>query len=161
MSIKAFIGMSLLGLFLVVGPAKGFFGLAIRVGCAYATYKFVDGVSDGTVSDFIDKYKAGPVDAISAFGKGIKKLGSGTRSVTVSFWNDKRDDSLTHAWEQFKTECNNAIQCAQDEWTQRKVAYAKKGMKISELENNPVADAKKPDVKSEPKKLRDAKPKTV
>jgi len=110
-------------LLLTVGSAQAFVGLAVRVGCAYVGYKFVDGVVGCSISHFVDQYKSGVIDGICAFGKGVQSFGGGVRSVAVDFWYDKSDNSFSTAWQGITSQFGDGVLAMQSEWETRRSVY--------------------------------------
>ncbi len=117
---------------------RPFVGLAIRVGLFYTTYKFVDGIVEGSISEFVNKYIDGPVDAICSFGKGVEAFGTGVRYTVIAFYNNKTGNAFSAAWENIKEYFDNAISVSQKEWEgRRKIAMQRK---IKQKEVRPPAD---------------------
>jgi len=107
-------------LLLTAGSAQALVSLAVRVGCAYVGYKFVDGVTGASISQFVNQYKNGVVDGISAFGRGVQRFGEGVRSVAVDFWHDTSENSFSLAWSGVANEFGNAVSAMQSEWNVRR-----------------------------------------
>jgi len=57
-------GVVACALLITTSSAHGILNLALRVGCAYVGYKFVDGLADSAISNFVDKYIDGVVNGI-------------------------------------------------------------------------------------------------
>ena len=98
---------------LTVGSAQAFLGFFIRAGLAYTTYKFADGVSNSTISDFVDDV---PVDFICSFGEGAREFGSGLRRAASAFG----DGSFGEAWQEIKQEFDLAFDAGKKEWERRR-----------------------------------------
>lgn len=103
-----------------VQSARGFIGLAIRVGMFYTTYKFVDGVSDSGLSTFVDRYSDGPFDAIYSFGAGVKRFGLGFRNALSIFSSENGSTAFSKSWTVLKQGWNTAVEVTKKEWKDRR-----------------------------------------
>jgi hypothetical protein len=112
-------------------PARAFLGLAIRVGMFYTTYKFVDGIADSGVSNFVDKYADGPIDAICSFGEGVKRFGLGVRNAVVTFSSTTSDAAFSKSWDVLKHDWEASIDTTKSVWKERRVKSLAKKEKIT------------------------------
>lgn len=116
-------------LLFTASSANGVFSLAIRVGCAYVGYKFVDGIVDCSISNFVDQYKNGVVNGICSFGKGVEQFGVGVRKAAVAFWYDDSDKAFSIAWKSVTDQFGNAVVAMQSEWEVRSSGSQKEKIK--------------------------------
>ena len=100
--------------------ARGFLGLAWRAGVFYTSYKFIDGVSDGGLSCFVNRNIDAPLDAIYSFGKGVKIFGFGIRNVVATFARQRGDSAFWEAWIGLQREYELAVASAKKEWNERR-----------------------------------------
>ena len=147
-------GMIACALLITASSAQGFFSLAIRVGCGYVGYKFVDGITDCSISSFVNQYKNGVVDAICSFGKGVERFGAGVRSVAVAFWYDDSDNSFSIAWKGVADQFGAAVVAMQSEWGVRSSAHASDKTKkiICESDESELIEKKTSVAQDKPKK---------
>lgn len=103
-----------------VQSARGFIGLALRVGMFYTTYKFVDGVSDSGLSTFVDTYSDGPFDAIYSFGSGVKRFGLGFRNALSAFSSENGSNAFSKSWSVLKQGWSTAVDVTKKEWKERR-----------------------------------------
>ena len=121
-------GVVACALLITTSSAHGILNLALRVGCAYVGYKFVDGVADSAISNFVDQYTDGVVNGICSFGKGVEQFGAGCRKVAVQFWHDDSDAAFSTAWKGVTDQFGSAVVAMQSEWEVR--SSAKKTKKV-------------------------------
>jgi len=122
---KAAICLALL-LFCVPVQSKAFVNLFVRVGLFYTAYKFVDGVVEGSISNFVDQYIDGPIDIACSYGQGVKIFGTGVRQVIINFSNDSTNNSISNAWQDLKEQLDYAVAAGKAEWAMRRAFILKK-----------------------------------
>ena len=100
--------------------AQGFLGFAWRVGVFYTTYKFIDGLSNGLLSRFVESNIDTPLDAVYSFGTGVKRFGVGIRTVAATLVSQRGDSLFSEIWTCLKHEYDQAVFAGQKEWSDRR-----------------------------------------